>query len=140
MRIGLLKYLVPLTVVWLLVGCAQPMTPVDFHAPAGSTMTFNGKTFNLPAVVPLPRPNRVGDVTHSTVSFTFPGPSSQSITASGALDVFGYDETDLDRLSDNPCDITDSQIGQLLDGYAIEFKGTSASKQPIFHLIIGKPK
>jgi hypothetical protein len=138
MRSGLIVSMLGL--VSMLVGCAQPMTPVDFHAPAGSTMAFGGKTFNLPAVVPLPRPDRVGDVNHSTVSFTFTGPDHQPIVAAGVLDVYGYDETDLDRLSDNPCDITDSQIGQLLDGYAIEFKGTSASKQPIYHLIIGKPK
>jgi hypothetical protein len=124
----------------LLVGCAQPMTPVDFHAPAGSTLSLDGKTFTLPAVVPLPRPGRPGDVQHTDVSFTFPGPEHRTIMAAGVLETYGFEETDLDRLSDNPCDITDSQIGQLLDGYAIEFKGKSASNQPIFHLIIGKPK
>ncbi|HEX4124643.1 MAG TPA: hypothetical protein VHY37_07945 [Tepidisphaeraceae bacterium] len=140
MRSRLLMYATLFGLASMLIGCAQPMTPVDFHAPAGSTLSMAGKTFNLPAVVPLPRPGRPGDEEHSTVNFTFPGPDHQIINAAGALTTYGYDVTDLDRLSDNPCDITDAQIGQLLDGYAIEFKGTSASKQPIFHLIIGKPK
>ena len=139
MRSGLLM-VSPFAVVSMLVGCTQPMTPVDFHAPAGSTMAFGGKTFNLPAVVPLPRPTRVGDVNHSTVSFTFPGPENQSVSASGVLDVYGYKETDVDRLADNPCNITDAQIGKLLEGYAVELNGTAADHQPIYRVIIGKTK
>jgi len=122
----------------LAVGCASPTTAVEFRAPAGSRMTYDGKRYDLPAVVPLTRP---GDdpkkVDRADVLFTFITSAADELPAEGVLEVFGYDETDVDRLSANTCEITENELQQLVQGFAVVFEGTSASKQPIYRLTIG---
>lgn len=121
-------------------GCSAPVTRVEFRAPAGSTMTLAGHQYQLPSIVPLKRPRQTGHSRKSDVSFTFANVDNQTISAEGIIEIFGYDQTDLDRLATNVCEMPPAELAKLTDGFAVVFDGTSASKQSLYHLIIGKPK
>jgi hypothetical protein len=120
-------------------GCASPPTVVRVNAPAGSTMSVGGKKYDLPGAVTVQRPRKAGDERREDVAFTFLA-LGQTIGAQGVLQVFGYNESDVDRLSANACTIGEAELGQLLEGYALIFDGYSASKQHVFKMTIGKKK
>jgi len=126
------------------VGCASPTTTVDFVGPSGATMTLDGKTYNLPATVALARPSKKDGVNRQEITFFFPlvttkaGPSE--LFAEGIIEVYGYDETDVDRLATNTCELSDAQLQKAMEGYAAIFDGISASQQKLYHMIIGRKK
>jgi hypothetical protein len=122
------------------LGCASPPTMVRVNAPAGSTMSVGGKRYDLPATVTVQRPRKAGEERREGVAFTFPVGGQQTIGAEGVLQTFGYNESDVDRLSANTCNIGEAELAQLLEGYALIFDGYTASKQHVFKMTIGKMK
>jgi hypothetical protein len=126
------------------VGCASPTTTVDFVGPSGATMILEGKSYTLPATVALTRPSKKNAVIRQEVAFFFPavptksGPSELSVE--GIIEVYGYDETDVDRLATNTCELSDAQLQKAMEGYAAIFDGISASQQKLYHMIIGRKK
>jgi hypothetical protein len=127
------------------IGCAAgPATKVDFIGPAGASMTFEKRDFKLPATVALRRPAEVGGILRQDVEFHFPAvPTSNgsvSVDAEGVIEVLGYNESDIDRLATNKCDLTPTQLEKVIDGYAVVFEGTSPSSQKLYRMTIGKKK
>jgi hypothetical protein len=52
--------------------------------------------------------------------------------------MFGYNESDVDRLVVNTCNLDESQLVKIPDGTVVIFKGQSASRQPLYELTLGK--
>jgi hypothetical protein len=138
-KVGAVWILILCTVAAAGLGCASPPTLVRVNAPAGSTMSVEGKKYDLPGTVTVQRPRKAGDERREDVAFTFPV-EGQTIAAQGVLQVFGYNESDVDRLSANTCTIGEAELAQLLEGYALIFDAYSASKQHVFKMTIGKKK
>ena len=124
--------------LFILVGCGSP-TKVQFVGPPGTTMELGGTKYTLPTVVSLNRPGKPGESSRSDVLLAVPF-RSQTVIAEGVMETFGYNETDVDRLSTNTCNITDAEMLKILDGFAVVFDGYSASKQPIYKMTVGKKK
>jgi hypothetical protein len=127
------------------VGCSSPpVTNVDFNGPPGSVITIDKKTYPLPATIALPRPKDVGKTKRQDVELYVPAVASSSgerlLDAEGVIDVFGYNETDVDRLASDTCNFGNDDLNKVLDGYAVIFDGTSPSGQKLYHMIIGKKK
>jgi hypothetical protein len=128
-----------------LVGCsAPPTTKVDFNGPPGSVITIDSKAYPLPATVALPRPKDAGKTLRKDVELYVPAVQNASganlLDAEGIIDVFGYNETDVDRLATNTCNFNSEELNKVIDGYAVIFDGTSPSGQKLYHMIIGKKK
>ena len=128
-----------------LAGCSSPpVTSVDFNGPPGSTITIDKKAYPLPATVALPRPKESGKTLRQDVELYVPGVTSSSgarmLDAEGVIDVFGYNESDVDRLATNTCNFGNDDLNKVLDGYAVIFDGSSPSGQKLYHLILGKKK
>jgi hypothetical protein len=116
------------------------VTKVDFVAPAGSVLRLEKRQYTLPATVALERPGDKGKANRKNVNFVFPNVNGQTLVADGVILVFGYDETDVDRLASNTCTIGPDQLQQAAGGYAVIFEGTSASGQKIYRMTIGKKR
>ena len=119
-----------------LTGCTKPLK-VKFAAPSGSTMTYGDKQYVLPAVVELQRPHEKGKELRRDVSFVFNAADDKKLEATGVIETFAYDETDVDRFATNNCAIGPDEIKKLSDGFAVVIKGISASEQMIYRLTMG---
>ncbi len=120
----------------LTVGCSS--TKVMFNGPPGSVLSVNDKPYHLPAQIELERPGNVGQAKQYDVTLVFTTRQSQEVRAKGHIDMIGYNESDVDRLAVNTCNLDESQLVKLLDGTVVIFKGQSASRQPIYELTLGK--
>lgn len=127
------------------IGCSSPpTTKVDFVGPPGSVITMDNKAYTMPATVALPRPKEKGKTKRQDVELYVPGvqvaEGARVLDAEGVIDIFGYDETDVDRLATNTCNFSNDELVKILDGYAVIFDGTSPSSQKLYHVILGKKK
>jgi hypothetical protein len=127
------------------IGCSSPpTTKVDFVGPSGSVITIDHKAYPLPATVALPRPSEKGKTKRQDVELYVPAvqvaDGVRVLDAEGVIDVFGYAETDVDRLATNTCNFSNEELLKILDGYAVIFDGTSPSSQKLYHMILGKKK
>ena len=124
-------------VMLLMLGCSSS-TRVTFIGPPGSVMFVNDKAYHLPAQVELERPGSVGQSKRHDVSLVFTSEQSKEVRAKGHIDMFGYNESDVDRLAENTCYLDESQLVRILDGTVVIFKGQSATRQPLYELTLGR--
>ncbi len=121
--------------VVLLVGCSP--TPVLFDGPAGTVMFVDGKPYHLPSSVEFWRPGGVGQSNRYNVSLVFSSPTGD-VHAEGHIDVYGYTESDVDKLVTNTCKFEDAQLADLAAGQTLVYKAKTASKQPLYDLTLVK--
>ena len=100
-------------------------------------MTVEDKPYHLPAQVELARPGSAGQTKRYDVSLVFTSQESKEVRAKGHIDMFGYNESDVDRLAVNACNLDESQLVNILNGTVVIFKGQSASRQPLYELTLG---
>lgn len=120
----------------LAVGCA-PSTRVTFHGPPGAVMFVDDKPYHLPAQVELVRPGGTSGSKRYPVSLVFTAADRRDVRAKGQIEVFGFNESDVDRAANNTCDLDETQLVKILNGTVVIFKGQSASRQPIYDLTLG---
>jgi hypothetical protein len=99
---------------------------------------INGTPYHLPATVELERPGSAGQSKRYDVSLVFTSQQSKEVRAKGYLDLFGYTESDADKLAVNRCEMNESELVKILDGTVVIFRGQSASRQPLYELTLGK--
>ncbi len=123
-----------LAMMLLSVGCTTMR--VNFNGPPNSVMSVDGKRYNLPAQIEMSRPGPGGTTRHevSLVATV----QSRELRAKGHIDVFGYNETDADRLAIHTCNLDESQLTTIFDGNVLRFTGETASRQPMYDLMLGK--
>ena len=124
-------------IMLLTVGCSSS-TRVTFNGPPGAVMSVNDKPYHLPAQIELARPGGAGQSRRHDVSLVFTSQESKEVRAKGHIDMFGFNESDVDRLAVNTCYLDESQLVKVLDGTVVIFKGQSASRQPLYELTLGK--
>jgi hypothetical protein len=135
--------LLVLPLLLLAVGCTATTT-VTFKGPPGTVMFVNGQPYHLPAPIDLTRPASPGGSTRHDVS-VIATVGSQEVRATGHIDVFGFTESDFDKVAVNVCDMQEGQLANLLNGTTVVFRGQSASRQPLYELTLkpggtGPPK
>src|SRR5688572_17209444 len=108
--------------VLLTVGCV-PSTRVNFQGPSGAVLIVDKKPYHLPAQVDLSRPSGAGGSTRHDGSLAFSSAQSQEIRAEGHIDMFGYNESDVDKLAVNTCILDETQLVKILDGTIVVFRG-----------------
>ena len=127
--------------VWtmlLTVGCTST-TRVNFKGPPGSVLTIDDKPYHLPATVELSRPGgSSGSSRHDAgLVFNLPGQPGE-VRAAGYIDVYGYNESDVDKIAVNTCDLNEAQLASISSGKTVIFKGQSASRQPLYDLTLSR--
>ena len=120
----------------LLVGCTGT-TKVTFRGPPGTVLFVDGKPYHLPTPIELTRPANAGGSTRHDVSLVATV-ASQELRATGHIDMFGYTESDVDKIATNTCDLQEGQLANLLDGKVVVFRGQSASRQPLYDLTLSQ--
>ena len=123
-------------VMLLTVGCAS--TKVTFQGPPGAVMFVDSKPYHLPAQIALERSSSAGQYKRHNVSLVFSTRQSKEVRANGHIDMYGYTESDADKLAVNTCNLDESNLSRLLEGTVVIFKGQSASRQPLYELMLGK--
>lgn len=123
-----------LAMLLMTVGCAT--TRINFEGPPGTVMFIDNKPYHLPTDVELSRPGSSGTSRHdvSLVATV----NQQELRAKGHIDVFGYNESDVDKFAPNVCRLDEEHLAQVQNGTVVIFKGQSASRQPIYELTLGK--
>jgi hypothetical protein len=119
----------------LTVGCAT--TRVNFNGPPNTVLSVDGKRYVLPAQIEMSRPLGPGGAGRHTVTLVATV-HSKELRAKGHIDAFGYDETDADRMAVNTCDLDEDQLAKIFDGNVLRFTGQSASRQPLYEMMLGK--
>ena len=121
--------------VAMLAGCSS--TPVVFDGPPGTVLFVDGKPYHLPATVEFWRPGGVGQSNRYDIGLAFGTPKGD-VNAQGYLDVYGYTESDVDRVVTNTCKFEDDQLANLAAGTTLIYKVKTSSKQPLFDLTLAK--
>jgi hypothetical protein len=121
--------------LFLMTGCAS--TTIDLVGPPGTVMTVDNTPYHLPAQVSLARPSGAGSVNRYPVSLASTV-QSQEVRAKGHIDVFGYNESDVDKLATNTLNLDEEHLSNVQRGTIVIFKGQSASRQPLYELTLGK--
>ena len=124
-----------LLVAALLAGCSP--TPVMFDGPPGTVLFVDGKPYHLPSSVEFMRPAGTGQSNRYNVSLAYNTPTGD-VHAQGHIDVYGYTESDVDKMVANTCKFEDSQLANLAAGQTLIYKAKTASKQPLFDLTLAK--
>ena len=119
----------------MMTGCSS--TKINFEGPPGTVMFVDNKPYHLPAQVEMPRPSGPGNSNRYTVSLVSTV-QSQELRAKGHIDVFGYTESDVDKLAPNICNLDESHLSTVQRGTVVIFKGQSASRQPLYELTLAK--
>src|SRR4051812_13873889 len=118
----------------LMVGCTS--TRVNFNGPPNTVMSVDGKRYVLPAQIEMSRPGPGQSAKHDvTLVATV---QSKELRAKGHINVLGYEETDPDHLAVNTCNLDEEQLARIFDGNVLRFTGQSASRQPLYELMLGK--
>ena len=133
-RMGAPGLVVTVAALLLTVGCAS--TRINFVGPPGSVLFVDGKPHHLPASVALSRPGGSGSQRHD-VSLAA-NVRSRELRAKGHIDVFGYAESDVDKMAVNTCELDEPHLAQILDGKVVVFRGQSASRQPLYEMTLVK--
>ena len=119
----------------LMVGCSS--TRVTFQGPPGTVLTVDNTPHHLPAQVELSRPSGTGGFNRHDVSLVATV-NAQELRAKGHIDVYGYTESDIDKLAPNICELDESHLENVQRGTVVIFKGQSASRQPLYELTLAK--
>lgn len=119
-------------------GCSS--TRITFTAPPGTVLFVNQTPHHLPESIELGRPGGSGESKRYDISLVFSTPQSREVRASGHLDLFGYSESDIDKLAVNTCDLRESELERLAQGTIVIFKGQSASRQPLYEMTLSTKK
>lgn len=122
----------------LTIGCTST-TRVNFNGPPGSVLYIDDKPHHLPATVELTRPSgSSGSKRHDAgLVFNLTGQPGE-IRARGYIDVFGYNESDVDKVAVNTCNLDEAQLAKIPNGTTVIFKGQSASRQPLYDLTLSR--
>src|SRR2546430_246076 len=107
-------------IMLLMIGCSSS-TRISFNDPPGSVLFVDDQPHHLPATVELERPGGAGESRRYDVSLVFNSEQSKEIRAKGHLDMFGYNESDVDRLVVNTCNLDESQLVKIPDGTVVIF-------------------
>lgn len=123
-----------LAMMFLSVGCTT--TRVNFNGPPNSVMVVDGKHYNLPAQIEMSRPSPGGTSRHdvSLVATV----QQRELRAKGHIDMFGYHESDADKLAIHTCNLDETQLSTIFDGNVLRFTGQTASRQPMYEMMLGK--
>jgi hypothetical protein len=62
----------------------------------------------------------------------------QELRAKGYIDVFGYNESDIDKFAPNVCKLDEEHLSTVQRGTVVIFKGQSASRQPLYEMTLAK--
>ena len=122
----------------LMIGCTA-VTRVNFNGPPGTVLYVDNKPYHLPATVELTRPSGSSGSTRHDAGLVFTtSEQPREIRATGFIDVFGYSESDVDKIAVNTCNLDEAQLAKIFDGNVMRFTGQSASRQPLYELMLGK--
>ena len=132
-----MRLLASCAAVLLIVGCTST-TRVNFVGPPDAVLMVNEKPYHLPAQVELDRPGSVGESKRYPVSLAFTSQQSQEVRTKGYIDMFGYNESEVDKSAIPTCNLDETQLVKTLMGTAVVFKGQSASRQLVYELTFGK--
>jgi hypothetical protein len=99
-------------------------------------MFVDDKPHHLPASVELSRPAGSGGSHRHHVSLVATV-QSRELRTKGFIDVFGYTESDIDRMAVNTCVLDEEQLARIFSGTTVIFRGQSASRQPLYDLTLG---
>jgi hypothetical protein len=124
------------TTMLLSVGCSSS-TNVTFNGPPGSVLFVDGKPYHLPAPIELSRPSGDSGSKRHDVSLVTTV-NSQELRAKGHIEAFGYAESDVDKYVVNTCNLDEPHLAELLGGTRVIFRGQSASRQPLYDLVLVK--
>src|SRR3954470_12674008 len=116
-------------------GCAS--APVTFEAPPGTVMFVDGKPYHLPSEVEFSRPADASGSHKYKIRLVFTTPQGE-VHAKGLALVFGYAESDIDKLVKNSCKFSDDQLAKLAAGTTMVYKVQTASRQPLLELTLVK--
>ena len=123
--------------VLVLLGTGCSPTYVNFDGPQGTVLFVNDKPHHLPARVEFTRPGSAGQSNRYNIALVFPTTTGDA-RAEGFIDIYGYNESDVDRVATNTCTFDDTQLNNLLGGTVLVYKGKTASRQPLFDLTLSK--
>ena len=123
-----------IAIAWL-AGCSS--TPIGFAGPPGAVVFINGEPRHLPTSYELFRPAGVGQSNRYEIRLVFSGPQGE-IHAKGEALVWGYTESDVDRVVVNTCTFNDSELANLAAGKTLVYKVQTASRQPLMDLTLAK--
>ncbi len=121
----------------LLAAACSP-TRINFDAPPGSVMFVNDKPYHLPAQIEFLRPAGVGQSNRYNISLVFTLPNVGEVRAKGFIDVYGYAESDVDKLVANSYKLDDDNLAKLTQGTTLVFKAHTSSRQPLYDLTLTK--
>lgn len=119
----------------LTVGCAS--TRVNFVGPPGTVLFVDGKPHHLPVMIEMGRPAGNGQTQRHEVSLVATV-QSKELRAKGHIDLFGYTESDVDRLAVNTCNLEAAELAKIFDGTVVIFRAQSSSRQPLYDLTLAK--
>jgi len=120
----------------LLAGCSS--TPVYFEGgPPGTVMFVDGKPYHLPSRVEFWRYAGNGQSNRYNIEMVFSTPTGD-VTAKGYIDVYGFAESEVDKVVSNSCKFEDAQLASLAGGQTLIYKAVTASKQPLYDLTLMK--
>ena len=117
------------------VGCAT--TKINFVGPSGSVLTVDNTPYHLPAQVELTRPPGAGGSTRHDVSLVATV-NNRELRTKGYIDMFGFNESDMDKVAVNTCNLDEQQLARIFDNTVVIFRGQSASRQSLYDLTLGK--
>jgi hypothetical protein len=118
------------------VGCTATSV-VTFRAPPGSVMFVDGQPYHIPGPIELTRPAGAdGSIRHDISLIATV--ASKELRAKGYIDMFGFTESDLDKIAPNICDLQEGLLANLFEGKTLVFKGQSASRQPLYNLTLSQ--
>jgi hypothetical protein len=120
--------------MFLAAGCA-PTAKIIFNGPPGTVLFVDGKPHHLPDQVELERGGSADHSKRHDVSLTATV-QRQELRAKGFLDVFGYTESDVDKVAISQCVLDEQHLANVLEGTIVIFKGQTASRQPLYELTL----
>ena len=126
-----------LTCLLLLAAACSP-TRVTFDGPPGTVMFVDGKPYHLPSQIEFLRPAGVGQRNRYEISLVFNTQQTGEIRAKGFIDVYGYTESDVDKLVTNSYKLSDADLAKLANGTTLIFKAQTSSRQPLYNLTLTK--
>jgi hypothetical protein len=117
-------------------GCSP--TRVNFDGPPGTVMFVNDKPYHLPSQIEFLRPAGVGQPNRYNIGLVFTLPDGKEVRAKGFIDVYGYTESDVDRLVSSSYKLEDADLVKLTQGVTLVFKAQTPSRQPLYDLTLTK--
>src|SRR5689334_16015754 len=99
----------------LLLGTGCSPTYVNFDGPRNTVLFVNDKPYHLPSRVEFTRPGAAGQSNRYNIALVFPTTAGDA-RAEGFIDVYGYNESDVDRVANNTCNFDATQLNNLLSG------------------------